>query len=177
MLAIGFDTDPADPGFGGNSGAGRCSDIGPVVDRVVQGVVNIAVSGSVEVQNPLMQDPFFRQFFRLPNQPMRRQVQAAGSGVIVDAGKGYVLTNNHVVAGGENQVIEDQVIEVTLKDKRHFKAKLIGRDPETDIAVLKIDADNLTAVDSATATRSSRRLCAGDRQSLRARPDRDLGHC
>jgi Do/DeqQ family serine protease len=121
--------------------------LAPVVDRVVQGVVNIAVSGSVEVQNPLMSDPFFRQFFRLPNQPMRRQVQAAGSGVIVDAGSGYILTNNHVVAIGQSQAIDNQVIEVTLKDKRHFKAKLIGRDPETDIAVLKIDADNLTAVE------------------------------
>jgi Do/DeqQ family serine protease len=118
--------------------------LAPVVDKVVQGVVNIAVSGSVEVQNPLMQDPFFRQFFRLPNQPMRRQVQAAGSGVIVDAGKGYILTNNHVVAVGQ-----DQTIEITLKDKRHFKAKLVGRDPETDIAVLKVDADNLTAVEFA----------------------------
>ncbi len=115
--------------------------LAPVVDKVVQGVVNIAVSGSVEVQNPLMSDPFFRQFFRLPNQPMRRQVQAAGSGVIVDADKGYILTNNHVVTVGQ-----DQDIEVTLKDKRHFKAKLVGRDPETDIAVLKIDADHLTAV-------------------------------
>ena len=127
--------------------------LAPVVDKVVLGVVNIAVSGSVEVQNPLMSDPFFRQFFRLPNQPMRRQVQAAGSGVIVDADKGYVLTNNHFVAGGEGQAIQDQVIEVTLKDKRHFKAKLVGRDPETDIAVLKIDADRLTAVEFADSDR------------------------
>ena len=127
--------------------SGEVPTLAPVVDRVVQGVVNIAVSGSIEVQNPLMSDPFFRQFFRMPNQPMRRQVQAAGSGVIVDAGKGYILTNNHVVAVGQSQAIENQVIEVTLKDKRHFKAKLVGRDPETDIAVLKIDADNLTAVE------------------------------
>ncbi len=112
-----------------------------VVDRVVPGVVNIAVSGSVEVQNPLLSDPFFRQFFRVPNQMMRREVQAAGSGVIVDAEHGYILTNNHVVAVGENQVIE-----VTLKDKRRLRAKLVGRDPETDIAVLKVDADHLTAV-------------------------------
>jgi serine protease DegQ len=122
--------------------------LAPVVDKVVQGVVNIAVSGSVEVQNPLMSDPFFRQFFRLPNQPMRRQVQAAGSGVIVDADKGYILTNNHVVTVGQ-----DTDIEVTLKDKRHFKAKLVGRDPETDIAVLKIDADKLTAVEFADSDR------------------------
>jgi Do/DeqQ family serine protease len=122
--------------------------LAPVVDKVVLGVVNIAVSGSVQVQNPLMSDPFFRQFFHLPNQTLRRQVQAAGSGVIVDADKGYILTNNHVVAVGE-----EQTIEVTLKDKRHFKAKLVGRDPETDIAVLKIDADNLTAVEFADSDR------------------------
>jgi serine protease DegQ len=127
--------------------------LAPIVDRVVQGVVNIAVSGSVEVQNPLMSDPFFRQFFRMPNQPMRRQVQAAGSGVIVDAGKGYILTNNHVVAIGQSQAIDNQVIEVTLKDKRHFKAKLVGRDPETDIAVLKIDAGDLTAVEIGDSNR------------------------
>jgi Do/DeqQ family serine protease len=109
---------------------------------VVPGVVNIAVSGSVEVQNPLFADPIFRQFFRVPNQSIRRQVQSAGSGVIVDADSGYIVTNNHVVAVGQ----QDQVIEVTLKDKRHFRARLVGRDPETDIAVLKIDADHLTAV-------------------------------
>jgi serine protease Do/serine protease DegQ len=120
---------------------GDVPTLAPVVDKVVQGVVNIAVSGSVEYQNPLMADPLFRQFFRIPDQTVRRQVQSAGSGVIVDAANGYILTNNHVVA-----VAANQVIEVTLKDKRHFKAKLVGRDPETDIAVLKIDADDLTAV-------------------------------
>jgi Do/DeqQ family serine protease len=142
LLAIGACLGSAMPASAGIPILNEAPTLAPVVDRVVQGVVNIAVSGSVEVQNPLMQDPFFRQFFRVPNQPMRRQVQAAGSGVIVDADKGYILTNNHVVNVGQ-----DTVIEVTLKDKRHFKAKLIGRDPETDIAVLKIDADNLTAVE------------------------------
>jgi Do/DeqQ family serine protease len=141
-LAIGSSLSLTMPAPAGIPFLNDVPTLAPVVDKVVQGVVNIAVSGSVEVQNPLMQDPFFRQFFRMPNQPMRRQVQAAGSGVIVDAAKGYILTNNHVVTVGE-----DTVIEVTLKDKRHFQAKLIGRDPETDIAVLKIDADNLTAVE------------------------------
>ncbi|MDB5394138.1 MAG: htrA [Rhodospirillales bacterium] len=145
MLAMGSClavTPCALPAYAGPPILNDVPTLAPVVDRVVQGVVNIAVSGSIEVQNPLMQDPFFRQFFRIPNQPLRRQVQAAGSGVIVDAGKGYILTNNHVVAVGQ-----DTVIEVTLKDKRHFRAKLVGRDPETDIAVLKIDADKLTAVE------------------------------
>jgi Do/DeqQ family serine protease len=153
MLAIGSCLSLTIPAGAGIPILNDVPTLAPVVDKVVQGVVNIAVSGSVEVQNPLMQDPFFRQFFRLPNQPMRRQVQAAGSGVIVDAGKGYILTNNHVVTVGE-----DTVIEVTLKDKRHFRAKLIGRDPETDIAVLKIDADNLTAVEFG----DSDRLRVGD---------------
>jgi serine protease DegQ len=123
---------------------GDVPTLAPVVDKVVQGVVNIAVSGSQQVQmnNPFMNDPLFRQFFHVPEGGFRQQVQAAGSGVIVDADKGYILTNNHVVAVGT----DDQVIEVTLKDKRHFKAKLVGRDPETDIAVLKIEADHLTAV-------------------------------
>ncbi len=123
---------------------GDVPTLAPVVDKVVQGVVNIAVSGSqqVQMQNPFVNDPLFRQFFHIPEGGFRQQVQAAGSGVIVDADKGYILTNNHVVAVGT----DDQVIEVTLKDKRHFKAKLVGRDPETDIAVLKIDADHLTAV-------------------------------
>jgi Do/DeqQ family serine protease len=127
--------------------------LAPVVDKVVQGVVNIAVSGSVEYQNPFMADPLFRQFFPQFNQHLRQEVQAAGSGVIVDAGKGYILTNNHVVSGNRGQAIENQTIEVTLKDKRHFRAKLVGRDPETDIAVLKIEADNLTAVELADSDR------------------------
>jgi Do/DeqQ family serine protease len=132
---------------------GDAPTLAPVVDKVVPGVVNIAVSGSVEVQNPLFSDPIFRQFFRMPNQSIRRQVQSAGSGVIVDAANGYVLTNNHVVAVGQ-----EEVIEVTLKDKRHFRAKLVGRDPETDIAVLKINADHLTEVEFG----DSDRLRVGD---------------
>jgi Do/DeqQ family serine protease len=128
-----FGAMPVVPAAGGIPILSDVPTLAPVVDKVVPAVVNIAVSGSVEVQNPLMSDPFFRQFFRLPNAPMRRQVQAAGSGVIVDAANGYIITNNHV-------------IEVTLKDKRHFRAKLVGRDPATDIAVLKVDAENLTAL-------------------------------
>jgi Do/DeqQ family serine protease len=159
LLAIGVGVAISPPrAEAGIPVSGEVPTLAPVVDRVVQGVVNIAVSGSVEVQNPLMSDPFFRQFFRMPNQPMRRQVQAAGSGVIVDAGKGYILTNNHVVAVGQDQTLENQAIEVTLKDKRHFKAKLVGRDPETDVAVLKIDAENLTAVEFG----DSDRLKVGD---------------
>jgi S1-C subfamily serine protease len=108
-----------------------------VLEQVTPAVVNIAVtSGSPAETNPLYMDPFFRRYFNLPEQ---RQRLSAGSGVIVDAEKGYILTNHHVVAdAGE--------ISVTLKDRRRFTAELVGSDKETDIALLKIDASSLTAL-------------------------------
>jgi len=113
--------------------------IAPVVSRVTPGVVGISVRGRVREDNPLLQDPLFRRFFNLQQQPIERETQATGSGVIVDAAQGYVLTNSHVTENGNS-------IEVTTKDNRKFKARLIGRDPDTDIAVLQISGSNLTAV-------------------------------
>ena len=113
--------------------------IAPVVSRVTPGVVGISVRGRVREDNPLLQDPLFRRFFNLQQQPIERETQATGSGVIVDAAQGYVLTNSHVTENGNS-------IEVTTKDNRRFKARLIGRDPDTDIAVLQISGSNLTAV-------------------------------
>jgi len=115
--------------------------LAPMLARVTPGVVNIAVRGRVREQNPLLQDPFFRRFFDLPQnqRPLERETMATGSGIIVDAGRGYVLTNGHLVENATK-------IEVTLKDNRRFTARLIGRDPGTDIALLQIPADNLVAV-------------------------------
>jgi Do/DeqQ family serine protease len=113
--------------------------IAPVVSRVTPGVVGISVRGRVREDNPLLQDPVFRRFFNLQQGPIERETEATGSGVIVDAAQGYVLTNSHVTENGNS-------IEVTTKDNRSFKARLIGRDPDTDIAVLQISANNLTAV-------------------------------
>ncbi|HVJ52270.1 MAG TPA: Do family serine endopeptidase [Aliidongia sp.] len=113
--------------------------VSPVLKKVTPGVVNIAVKGRVRVNNPLLADPFFRRFFNIPNTPIERETQASGSGVIVDAQNGYILTNNHVVENAD-------LIEVTLRDKRRLKAKLVGRDEATDVAVLKIPTDNLVAV-------------------------------
>jgi len=113
--------------------------IAPVVSRVTPGVVGISVRGRVREDNPLLQDPLFRRFFNLQQQPIERETQATGSGVVVDAAQGYVLTNSHVTENGNS-------IEVTTKDNRKFKARLIGRDPDTDIAVLQISGTNLTAV-------------------------------
>ncbi len=110
--------------------------IAPLLQAVTPAVVNITVISENRGPAQFAPDPFFPPFFA-PQQP-QRQV-SAGSGVIVDAEKGYVLTNNHVVQGG------DQVI-VTLKDKRTFEAKVLGRDPATDLALLQIPAENLTAI-------------------------------
>jgi len=120
-------------------GGAPMQSIAPVVGRVTPGVVGISVRGRVREDNPLLQDPLFRQFFNLRQGPIERETEAAGSGVIVDAAQGYVLTNNHVVENATN-------IEVTTKDNRQLKARLIGRDPETDIAVLQIAAGGLTSV-------------------------------
>ncbi len=113
--------------------------LAPLVNEVTPAVVNISVvTRSPLEDNPLFRDPFFRRFFNLPDKP-QRQEQAAGSGVIVDAARGLILTNNHVIRNAE------QVI-VTLKDRRQFPAKLVGTDPGTDIAVLQIKAQNLSAI-------------------------------
>lgn len=112
--------------------------LAPLMERVTPAVVNISVlSRSPAEQNPLFRDPFFRRFFDLPERPQPQM--SAGSGVIVDAEKGYVLTNYHVVENATE-------IVVTLKDRRRLKAKLVGSDRGTDIALLSIEAGNLTAL-------------------------------
>ena len=121
---------------------GQVPSLAPMLKTVLPTVVNIAVSSKVQIQNPLLNDPFFRRFFNVPpgqQQPQEREEQAIGSGVIVDAAKGYVLTNNHVVEHADK-------IKVRLNDDRQFDAKLIGTDPQTDLAVLQIKADGLSAL-------------------------------
>lgn len=115
-----------------------------MLENVTPAVVNIAVNGHIDSpqnQNPLSNDPLFRQFFGIPEQaqPQQRQFQSAGSGVIIDADKGYVITNHHVIDHADE-------ISVTLFDKRSFTAKLIGSDAATDVALLQIEADNLVEV-------------------------------
>ena len=118
----------------------------PLIKEALPEVVNIASSRMVrrsdEESNPLFDDPLFRQFFgdKQPRsrEPQQEKEQGLGSGVIV-ATNGYILTNNHVVDGATD-------IKVSLRDKREFTAKVVGRDPKTDIAVLKVDADHLAAI-------------------------------
>ena len=120
-------------------GGAPMQTLAPVVSRITPGVVGVSVRGRVREDNPLLQDPIFRRFFNLQQGPIERETQATGSGVIVDAAQGYVLTNAHVVENASS-------IEVTTKDNRKLNARLIGRDPDTDIAGLQIPASGLTAV-------------------------------
>jgi Do/DeqQ family serine protease len=118
--------------------------LAPMLKRASPGVVNISVEGTVEVQdqtggNPLFKDPFFRRFFNLPTnpKPMTEHVHAVGSGVVYDAARGYILTNYHVIQDANK-------IQVTLNDGRELPATLIAGDEKTDVAVLKVPANNLT---------------------------------
>lgn len=116
--------------------------LAPMLERVNPAVVNIATFSNRRVGvNPLLNDPFFQRFFDIPQQQLRpqqrRQQNSAGSGVIVDAAQGTIITNFHVVQGADE-------IQISLTDGRRYEARLIGADPEVDIAVLDIDAQALT---------------------------------
>jgi serine protease DegQ len=112
--------------------------LAPMLERVMPGVVNISsVTQIATEQHPLLRDPFFRRFFNIPGQPRERENQSLGSGVIVDAKRGLILTNHHVIENAD-------AIRVTLHDGRRLESELIGSDAETDIAVLQVSAENLT---------------------------------
>ena len=114
--------------------------LAPLLRKVTPAVVNISVATVVpQRHNPLFRDPFFRRFFDLPEDAPTRPQQSAGSGVIIDATRGFVLSNHHVVARAES-------VMVTLKDNRRFEAEILGSDPGTDIALLRIEAEGLTAL-------------------------------
>ena len=125
--------------------------LAPILEQVTPSVVNIYTQTRVRIRSPLLDDPFFRHFFNVPDQPRERVSQSLGSGVIVDAGRGYVLTNNHVIAGADD-------ISVTLSDGRSFSAEVIGLDPDTDLAMVRIPAENLSALKVA----DSNQLRVGD---------------
>jgi len=125
--------------------------LAPVLERVTPSVVNVYTQTRVRVRSPLMDDPFFRRFFNIPDVPRERVSQSLGSGVIVDAERGFVLTNNHVIAGADD-------ISVTLSDGRSFGAEVIGTDPDTDLAMVRIPPEDLQALPFA----DSNRLRVGD---------------
>lgn len=113
--------------------------LAPILKQVTPSVVNVYTQTRVRIRSPLMDDPIFRRFFNVPESSRERVSQSLGSGVIVDATNGYILTNNHVISQADE-------IAVGLKDGRSLQARLIGTDPDTDLAVIQIPADDLTAL-------------------------------
>jgi serine protease Do len=137
----------------------------PIVKEVLPNVVNISSSKVVRTRNQMpdgmQSDPFFQQFFgqfgNRPEIPRNQREQSLGSGVIVSP-EGYILTNNHVVDGATD-------VKVTLSDKRELKAKIIGTDPKTDIAVLKLEGSNFQSItlgDSSKVQVGDYALAVGD---------------
>ena len=127
-------------------GAPPAASYSPIIKEALPEVVYISssrvVRHSEQEANPMFDDPFFRQFFgdKQPRsqKPQSEKEQSLGSGVIVGT-NGYIITNNHVVDGATD-------VKVYLRDKRELTAKVIGKDPRTDVAVLKVEANNLPAI-------------------------------
>ena len=113
--------------------------LAPMLERVTPSVVNISTTGKVVVRDPFFDDPFFRRFFDAPQRQRERRTTGLGSGVIIDADNGYIITNSHVIDKAQD-------IVVTLEDGQRFDANVIGKDPGADIAVIQIDAPNLNVI-------------------------------
>ncbi len=111
--------------------------LAPMLQKTMPAVVSINTKQVVRVRNPFFSDPFFRRLF--PDIPQERINESLGSGVIIDAAKGYVLTNHHVIENADD-------VRVTLADGRSLKAEFIGSDADTDIALIRIPAEKLTAI-------------------------------
>ncbi|TNF90065.1 MAG: Do family serine endopeptidase [Gammaproteobacteria bacterium] len=127
--------------------------LAPMLDRTTPAVVNIATRGKARrrVELPLPRDPLFRRFFDVPSIERVQETASLGSGVIVDADNGLILTNYHVIKDAYE-------IKVTLTDGRELQAEIIGRDPDTDVAVIQVPGENLVQVPIA----DSNKLRVGD---------------
>ncbi len=130
-------------------GGEKLPSLAPMLSKVSPAVVNISSTSHRRVAvNPFFSDPIMRLFFGLPAVPPSRELvqQSLGSGVVVNAKEGYILTNNHVIAGADQ-------IQVTLTNGRTYKAKVIGADPTTDLAVIQIHAPDLVALPFADSSK------------------------
>ena len=113
--------------------------LAPMLETIHGAVVNISTTTSISSkEHPLMQDPFFKRFFNFPEQQQRRS-NSLGSGVIINAKKGFVITNHHVIDKADE-------ITVTTSDGRILTASLVGSDPDSDVAIIKVDSHNLNAI-------------------------------
>ncbi len=137
-LAINPVANAALPWFGDNDKQ-ETPSLAPMLEKATPAVVNISATGMKE--NKQQVPEIFRRFFGQGGRPQVQEqpFQTAGSGVIIDAAKGYIVTNHHVIAD------TDEIL-ITLKDGRQYEAKKLGSDSETDVALLQIEADNLTDI-------------------------------
>ena len=116
------------------------NSLAPMLEGVTPGVVNIATEGTIRQQYRPALDPLFQRFFKLPRTiPFERKFNSLGSGVIIDAKRGLILTNHHVINNADQ-------ITVTLLNGQTMAGKVIGSDPDTDVAVIQVDAKDLTAL-------------------------------
>ena len=127
------------------AGTAALPSLAPMLQNVTPAVVNIQSKQVVRVRNPLAEDPLFRQLFGMSDTPQERIRQSLGSGVVVDAQRGLVLTNNHVIEAADG-------ITVTLADGRTLEGKTVGADPDSDVALVQIPAQHLTALKLADST-------------------------
>ena len=136
LFSVAATSHAAMPWLGGEQ-----PSLAPMLEKVMPAVVNVSTSATVAVrESPLLQDPFFRRFFDLPEPRERqRKSRGLGSGVIIDADKGLVVTNTHVIAKADE-------ITVRLQDEREFKAEIIGADEKSDVALIKIPAKDLAEI-------------------------------
>jgi len=147
LPAIVFLLPVASPGADGFPRVNGIPTLAPVLKKVIPAVVNISTEKKVLVRRrgfPFQNDPFFRRFFdsvpeRRDDGTREQRRSGIGSGVIIDAAEGYVITNNHVIDGADN-------VYVTLGDGRRFEAEVVGTDPETDVAVIRIEAEDLVEI-------------------------------
>jgi serine protease DegQ len=118
--------------------------LAPMLQHVLPAVVSVHSQQRVRINNPFANDPMFRRMF--PDIPQEQINQSLGSGVIVDAARGLILTNHHVIEGAD-------AVSVTLADGRTLKADFVGSDPDTDVALMRIHADKLIAIPLADSSR------------------------
>src|SRR5690606_4685832 len=127
--------------------------LAPMLRRVTPAVVSVHSRQRVRINNPFANDPFFRRMF--PGIPEERINESLGSGVIVDATRGFVLTNHHVIEGADE-------VSVTLSDGRTLAAEFVGSDGDTDLALMKIPVPSGGAPLQAIALADSSALEVGD---------------
>lgn len=139
LLALLLSINTASAGLPNSIDGQPLPTLAPMLEQTTPSVVNISTAGKVVVRDPFFDDPFFRRFFDAPQQQRERRTTGLGSGVIIDAQNGYVITNSHVIDKAQD-------IVVTLENGQRFDAKVIGKDPGADIAVIQIDADNLKEI-------------------------------